>query len=163
MDKLGINIQFLVSQIINFLILFFLFSKFLYKPIVKLLEERKKKIAQTLEDSARLREELIKVEEEKKKVLSDVRKQGEAILLKQKELAEVKRKEMLEKADSEAKRVVQEAKEQIKQEEREMIKRLRRETGNLVVQTTKKILEGVDQETQHRVIDETISKIAKGS
>ena len=44
MGELGINLPGLITQLISFSILLFLISKFLYKPVVKLLDERAEKI-----------------------------------------------------------------------------------------------------------------------
>ena len=49
MDKLGIEPVMLLTQVINFLVLVILLTKFLYKPILKLIDERRKKIEEGLQ------------------------------------------------------------------------------------------------------------------
>ena len=51
MDRLGINLGFLLFQIFNFAIIAIVLYAVAYKPIVKMLEERKRKIAQGYEDA----------------------------------------------------------------------------------------------------------------
>ena len=51
MGELGINLPGLITQLISFSILLFLISKFLYKPVVKLLDERAEKIKKGLDDA----------------------------------------------------------------------------------------------------------------
>ena len=48
MEKLGIEPILLLTQVINFTILVVVLTKFLYKPILKMLDERKKKIEEGL-------------------------------------------------------------------------------------------------------------------
>lgn len=159
MEKLGIDLKLLISQIINFLVLFFLLSKLLYKPILKLLEERKKKIAQTLEDSQKLREELVKIEEDRKKILAEVRKEGEITLKKQIDLAEEKRKEIIEAAQKEAQRIIGETRTQLEQEKENMTREVAKRTGKLVIDLTKRIISQIDSETQHKILDKMIKDL----
>jgi F-type H+-transporting ATPase subunit b len=51
MEKLGINLGFFIFQVLNFLVLMVLLYAFAYRPILKMLDDRKKKIAQGLEDA----------------------------------------------------------------------------------------------------------------
>ena len=49
MDALGINGPFLIAQIVNFVLLLLLLRAFLYKPVLKMLESRKQRIAEGLQ------------------------------------------------------------------------------------------------------------------
>ncbi len=69
MEKLGIDPVMLVTQIINFAILAFILTKFLYKPILKLLDERQKKIAEGLELSQKMKLKEEEIQKEKEPVL----------------------------------------------------------------------------------------------
>ena len=57
MDALGIHPGFLISQVVNFLLLFALLHTVLYKRIFKMLDERKQKIKESLEEADRVRQE----------------------------------------------------------------------------------------------------------
>jgi len=54
MEALGLDIRLLVAQLINFGLLIFLLNKFLYKPLIKMLDDRKKKIAEAAENSIKI-------------------------------------------------------------------------------------------------------------
>ena len=73
MDKLGINLGFLLFQIFNFLILMILLYAFAYKPIVRMLEKRRQKIAQGLEDSRIVAEARANAEKEAEGVIAEAR------------------------------------------------------------------------------------------
>lgn len=161
MEKLGIDYKLLISQVVNFFLLFFILKKLLYKPILKLLDERRKKIAETLDNAAKLREELEKTEVQRKKMLADVRREGEIILKKQKDLAEVKREEMIEKAREEARKVTEEARKQLNQEKESMIKDVSKRVSELSISLTQKMLGDLDNETQHKVLEGMIKNLGK--
>lgn len=78
LNQFGINPILLAAQVVNFLILLFILKKFLYKPILKVLEERKQRIADSLKNAEEIERKLLLTEEEKEKVLakasSDVQK-----------------------------------------------------------------------------------------
>src|SRR3989338_9157846 len=54
MDKIGVEPVALLTQIINFLLMVLILSKILYKPILKMLDERKKKIEEGLKYTAKM-------------------------------------------------------------------------------------------------------------
>ena len=68
MEALGIDLKLLIAQVVNFGILLFVLSKFLYKPVVTMLEERQKKAEQTIKDSDKATKTLIKSEDDADKV-----------------------------------------------------------------------------------------------
>ena len=84
MGELGINLPGLITQLISFSILLFLISKFLYKPVVKLLDERAEKIKKGLDDAEtasknaenaaeKIEEELAKARQEGKKLIESAK------------------------------------------------------------------------------------------
>lgn len=77
MEGLGIDPKYLIIQIANIAIFYFLFTKFLLKPIIRILDDRKRKIAESMENAEKIKEELRKLEElkeEEKKKLKDEEK-----------------------------------------------------------------------------------------
>ena len=57
MDAVGINWPGLLTQLISFLILFLLLKKFLYRPVIKMLEDRAEKIKTSLEVADKIKQE----------------------------------------------------------------------------------------------------------
>ncbi|MBI2017880.1 F0F1 ATP synthase subunit B [Candidatus Daviesbacteria bacterium] len=70
LNQFGINPVLLAAQTINFLILLFLLRKFLYGPILRVLETRKKKIEESLKNAEEIERKLLLTEEEKEKILA---------------------------------------------------------------------------------------------
>lgn len=109
MEKLGINAIQLLAQLVNFGIVLFVLKKFLYKPVLSMLDKRK----QTIEDSIKLQADLEKKmallsEKEKEldrkaksntaKIANEARKEGEKSAEKIIEKAKLEAKEIIEQA-----------------------------------------------------------------
>ena len=73
MEALGINLGYLFMQIILFTILFFVLRGYLYNPIIRVLEERKARIAKGLEDARQAAIARDNADAQAKKVLDDAR------------------------------------------------------------------------------------------
>ncbi len=80
MEKLGIELPLLITQIINFLIVLFVLNKFLYKPILKVLLERKKKIAEGLAWAQKAEAEEEKLTQRKQEIVKEAREEARVIL-----------------------------------------------------------------------------------
>ena len=80
MDKLGIEPSLLLAQIVNFLVILVLLNKLLYKPILTMLEKRKKEIEDTVKITERLKKDEARMEEKHEKVLTKAREEASSII-----------------------------------------------------------------------------------
>lgn len=91
LNNFGFEPILFIAQIVNFLIIYWLLKKFLYKPVLKLLEERRNKISEGLkhaEESERLLQDTLRKEEKilreanekSKKIIDDARMQSAALI-----------------------------------------------------------------------------------
>jgi len=69
LSDFGVQPILLAAQAVNFMVLLFILNKFLYKPVLKTLEERKQKVAQSLNNAAEIEKKLTQVELDREKVL----------------------------------------------------------------------------------------------
>lgn len=120
MESLGLDLKILVAQIINFGLLFVILSKVLYKPLIKLLDERSEKIKKSLENSEKLEKELEALKE-----------RDELLLKKARSEAEKERKELLEMAAIEKEKILAEAKVLAQAEVQKGIEELKNEEALL--------------------------------
>lgn len=79
MDALGIEWTLLLAQIVNFGILIILLRMFLYQPVLKMLNARKERIAQSMKDAERVSAAAREAEQEKGKVLEQARREAQEI------------------------------------------------------------------------------------
>ncbi len=160
MEGLGIDLKFILAQIANFLILLFILQKVLYKPILKILADRKKKIDEGLIDADKIRQELEAINKEKEQILKSARGEGLKIIEKQRDVAENQKEEIIMNANKEAKRVLESAGQRLKEEEELMIAQVRERIGLLATQMAEKIIsEKLTPEGQRRIVEERIKEL----
>jgi len=106
----------LIAQIINFLILVAILTKVAYKPLMKVLEDRKNKIAESMESAEREKIAAAQLKSEYQDLLVEARTQAQAIVEKAMKLAEQSKDEILESAREENARLLKIAQEEIARE-----------------------------------------------
>ena len=162
MGELGINPVLLLAQIINFLILFFLLKKFLYKPIIKTLDDRKRKIQDGLNYSEKMKSEYEKLEEIKSKKIYQAEKQAVEIIQKAEGMAKEREAQILAKAKEEARELIADEKIDWEKREKQARKRLQRETAELAVLVARSVIKGlIDEKEQPKLIKEALDNIQK--
>lgn len=154
LNEFGFNLGLLIAQIVNFLILAFVFKKFLYKPILKVLEDRRKTISKGLADSEKAAEALAKAEEERSNILREATKESQNIIAETKKNAENLKAEILEEARADADKIIREAKSQSELE----MEKMRKEVATMSLALSKSILEKVVTEIFSKTEKEAIVK-----
>jgi len=160
MEKLGIEPQLLLAQIINFAIIGFVLSKLLYKPILTMLEKRRKEIADGLALTEKLREQEVKLGDKKSKLVEEARKEARAILEEAKNRAKDEAGDILEEAHHQSEEVIAKAKVERERLKEEMAKGVSDSAVELAVAMTKRLLTGVlSSEEQHKLINKQLKEL----
>ena len=163
LEGLGINPTFLLSQIVNFLILFAGLYFLLWKPILKMLDQRKERIQQGLEDAERAREERERAQAEFNKRLEEAAQERERIITRAREEAQEERKAILAEAEQEAERVLIGAREEAQSERGRILEALRGQVAVLAIAAANRLIgEALDEERQRRLVAEFFSGISAG-
>jgi F-type H+-transporting ATPase subunit b len=158
MEALGIDLKLLIAQIVNFSILFFLLSRFLYKPITNLLDERKQKIAQGIKDADQAEEKLEKAESEAEKIREKAYKDANDILKNAKHEANQEASEIVKKATEQSQRTMAAiALEKTEYKEKAM-NEAKKEMSKVVILALDKI---VGEEMDKKTKDELTAKAIK--
>lgn len=159
MESLGLDIKLLLAQVVNFLMLLFVLKKFLYRPILKVLDERKKKIEDSLANAEKINKELIKLEEEKAKILKAAQTEAVKLAAEEKKFAEEQKEKILEEAKKKATEEVAKGSVLAKQELEKAKKELREEVLRLTEVMTKKVLaRGLSDQEKHELIKKAIEE-----
>ena len=162
MEQLGIQPVQLLAQILNFALLVFLLNKVLYKPIVKALEERKKKIAEGLVYSDKMKAELEKSDKKGQEVISNARDEAKKIFDEAKKSSRKMEAETLEKAQKEAAGIIEKGRKEVVAQRAEMEKQLKDETVNIAGRIVEKLLSDVlDSRGHEAIINRKIKEAVK--
>jgi len=98
----GIDARLIITQVINFAILVVLLTYFLYKPVLKILNDREEKIKQGLSDAEAAAKARENAEEDRKGIVKAAHEEATAISQRSEEFAKVKAEEIKEAALKEA-------------------------------------------------------------
>jgi len=159
LSAMGINGPFLISQIVNFLVMFGLLTVLMWKPAKKRLDEREAMLQKQVEDSEAASTQLEKVGEERGVLLAEARKEAEGIVAQAYERVESVKQD----ASGEAKEIIKKAQEDAKQEELRVLKGVRDQVAILAMAATQKLVgETLDEKRQKALIDEFFSSIKGG-
>lgn len=160
MDKLGIETQLIIAQVVNFAIIIFFLNKLLYKPILGMLEKRKKKIQEGLDLTEKMQEEAEKMEIKKGKVIADAKKEAIAIIEEAKTQGKTEEKQIIEAAHREADDIIEKGKGQAAEQKLQMMKEIRGEAVQLATVMAGRLLSSImTQEAQRSVLKKHIREL----
>jgi len=161
MGALGINLPLLVAFIVNFVILFGLLGLVLYKPAMKMLDERSRKIKESMEQAEATKAQYARAEEEVKKLISKAREDGQALISQASQMGERLKEEAKEGARKEAQVIVDRTRAELEEERDRIIDDLRREFVDISISAAEKVIkETLDKERHRRLIEETLEESA---
>lgn len=138
--KLGVDWKLLLAQVVNFLILLFVLRRFAYKPMLKFLDDRSKKIETGLRDAKRATEKLSEIEAKERGVLEEARKESVAMIARARESAEKTAEKIMIESREESERVLNETRKKIAVERESMRTDMKQELAGLVLLATEKVL-----------------------
>src|SRR5438552_1575779 len=160
-EKFGFDWPHFVAQVINFLIVSGVLVLFAYKPILNLLEERKKRIAEGLANAERIRQELARTEAARQEVLNQANLQANKLIEEARAAAARVQEQETQKAVAAAEQIIAKAREAAAQDHARMLAELKREVGRLVVDTTARVTGKIlTSEDQQRLAEETNKQLA---
>lgn len=154
--SLGIDWKLLVAQAINFLILLLILNRFLYKPIVQLLSDRKKRVEEGIKSAEAAKSELEKARNEAKKIISKAIDDAQKLQSESKKIAEQEVTKILTSAQKRAEKIIEGAKTSAVAEEEKVERQAKAKIAELVTVAVEKILE---QKQDEKEIDRLIQKI----
>jgi F-type H+-transporting ATPase subunit b len=149
-------------EIVSFAILFFVLYKYAFPGILGILEEREKKIKDSLDQAERHRSEAERRLKDYEAKLSAAGKEAEGILAAAKERAQRLMEENEQRLTSEAERIKGDATRAIEQERRRAIQDIRTQTTDLALMVAEKVVQRSLTEADHRKFaDEALEALSK--
>ena len=156
----GVDWSHLVAQIISFCIVCVLLQRFAYKPVVKMLQERKRQIEQGLANAEQTKAELARTETQRKEVLDRANIEASKLIEEGRAAAARVQEQETQKAIAAAEQVMVRAQEASAQERTRMLAELKSEFGRLLVQTTATVTGKIlTAEDQQRLAEETARQL----
>jgi F-type H+-transporting ATPase subunit b len=156
----GVDWPHLLAQMISFGIVCLLLYRFAYRPILKMLEERRQLIAQGLANTEKIKAELARTEAQRQAVMVQANVQATQFIEEARAVAARLQKEETQKAIAAAEQIIVKAREAAAQDQARMLAELKREVGRLVIQTTAAVTGKIlTPEDQRRLAEETARQV----
>ena len=160
-ETFGWNWELFLSQVVSFMIVALLLRRFAYKPILAILEDRRRKIEEGMLNAEKIRKELAEAEKRYQEIVTKANADAQRMIDEAREssahLAERKQQEAIGAAEQ----ILAKAKEAAALEHERQMQNLKRELGRLVIDTTAKVTGKVlTPEDQQRLQEEAARQIA---
>jgi F-type H+-transporting ATPase subunit b len=163
LEALGINLGYLLVQILNFAILFVVLRAWVFKPIANMIEERREKIAQGLEDARVAEEAREKAEDEAEKIISQAQQEANKRIREATERAEEAAREVRAEVENDAAETREAAKVEAEQAKQEALGELRGQIAALAMSAAQKLIgEALDEGRQRALINDFFSGVESG-
>src|SRR5512147_2258934 len=163
MEALGINLGLLIVQIIAFTIVFLTLNAWVYQPMLNMMESRKQKIAQGLEDARVAAEARANAEKEAEKIRAEAQAEAAKIVREATERAAVAGQDVKAAVEAEAARARDAAIAEAEMERNRILGDLRGQVAALAIAAANKLVgEALDGKKQHDLLNEFFSGVKSG-
>lgn len=163
MGALGINLGFLILQILAFVILFLTLNAWVYQPMLNMMESRKQKIAQGLEDARVAAEARADAEKDAAKIIADAQTEASRIVREATERAALAGQDVKAAAEAEAAKARNAAVAEAEVERNRILGDLRSQVASLAIAAANKLVgSALDEKKQHALLDEFFSGVKAG-
>ena len=157
----GVDWPHLIAQMISFGIVCFLLYRFAYRPVLRMLADRRRLIAESLANADKVKAELARTETQRKEVMAQANAQATQFIEEARAAADVLLKKETKKAIAAAEEIIVKAHQAAAQDHARMLAELKQEVGRLVVQTTSAVTGKIlTKEDQRRLAEETAEQLA---
>jgi len=158
-SKIGFDIPLLISQLISFIILLVILYFGAYKKVLNILDERSKKVKESLEEAQTLKDRSLKAEDEIKAQIKEASLKGQEIVGRATKAGEEIRLKAQDQAKKDADSIIEKAKTAIEAERDSAIDELRKEFGELTILAAGKVIgETLDSKSHKELIDKVLEE-----
>ncbi len=141
LQSFGFDIRLLVASTINFVILLIILNKILYRPLLAVLDERRKKIAESLDNAQLIEKKLQETEEKQRDIVHQARESAQAMLDAAQTHAKVREEELIKQAELRSQEIMQKAHQSATEMVTKMEHEFKQTMAVMIMEATKSILE----------------------
>jgi len=148
--------------IVNFTLLAFLLAKFAWKPLIKAIEERERKINDDIISAQSAKDEAKQIEANLKREMENSSKKAAAVIEEATKAAQKEREQILQDAQNQAQNIVARAKEEINIETQKALNEVKKELANTALLAAQKIVAKESTvQTNTEMVEELLEEIKK--
>lgn len=159
---MDIQLPQIIYQLVNFGVVFGAVTYLLYKPVQKILDDRAKRIADSLEEAEKIEAEKDKMAVLKNKAKREADKEAATILEAAKKTADQNKKELVSKTKEALQEEMKKAQAAWKEEKKKMIADTKKQMVNAVIEVSSMVLgKKLDSKTDDKFIADNLEKVLK--
>jgi F-type H+-transporting ATPase subunit b len=163
LEALGINLPFLLVQIVNLIIVYTVIAKWVVGPIGNMLEKRRQSIAQGLEDARVAADARANAEKEAAKIIAEAQAEASKVVREANERAQEVAKAVKAEAEAEAAKARHSALTEAELERNRLLADLRGQVAALAIAAAQKLVgDALDEKRQHALLEEFFSGVKSG-
>jgi F-type H+-transporting ATPase subunit b len=153
-EALGINLGFLIAQLVNFGVIFALLAAVAWRPLTRVLDERGRRVAQQIEDAEVAAKARANAEAEAARILDEARRSAASFAEEARGRGEESAKGILDEARADADKLLAEAREKAEEERNRQLAELRGQVATLAMAAAQKLIgEAMDEKRQRAQVD----------
>ena len=150
----------MIWTIVCFLITLYVLKRYAFGPIQKLIDERRQRIRESLDEADHARKEARELLEEHRKLIGQAKGEAEEILAETRRVAEVNSRRMREETEADRQRRLEETRRQVESETRKALEQIRAEVADLTLIAATKVTGKALTDADHkRLIEESIREL----
>lgn len=153
LDALGINLGLLIANTVNLILMIVILSAVAYKPIVNMMQQRRERIAEGINNARKAEEALASAETDKQALLDEARAEAQRLTAEARSRAEEAAKQIEAKARQEAARIVEQAQADAAAEKEMLLANMRDQIVALSLAAANQlVVTGLDEKKQKEVV-----------
>jgi F-type H+-transporting ATPase subunit b len=158
LNTLGVTWSMLIAQLINFGILLAALTYLLYKPVLRVVDERRERVRQSMEHAAKLERDVSEMEKERKKRLKELDDQAKTFLEEARVQADASKKEITDAAQAEVVLMLEKGRKQLEDERRKLLADLQKTVTLVSVQLAEKVLHREFSDTDQKRLMQSLEQ-----
>jgi F-type H+-transporting ATPase subunit b len=150
----------MIWTLVAFGVTFYVLKRFAFGPIQRIIDERRQRIRESIEEADRAREEARRLLEEHRQLIGQARGQAEQILADARRVADAQRERVKDEIEADRERRLDETRRQIEAETQRALHQIRAEVADLALVAAEKITAGaLDAQAHRRLIDDAVGSL----
>ena len=160
LEDFGVEPILLLAQVVNFVILLYILKRFLYKPILKVLEERKKKIETSVKQSEEMQKRFDEITKKQTEILDKAKVESEQIIEGAKNEAKILADQIQLNATNAGNETIKRTQQTLEIEKQKMINEAKREIVDVVTSITEKVVQkNLTKGDKERLVRQVLTEI----
>jgi F-type H+-transporting ATPase subunit b len=150
----------MIWTIVCFLIALYVLKRYAFGPIQKLIDERRVRIRQAIDEADAARSEARELLEEHRKLIGQARGEAEEILTEARRVGEATQRRMRDETEADRQRRIEDTRKQIEAETRRALEQIRAEVADLSLIAAEKVTrKSLDDADHRRLIEEAVGEL----